>query len=142
MTHKFFIQNAIKEGKLSPCRKNKVGAIITKNKVIISKGHNASLILDKHLYDPETLYLTNFCAEKNAIIDSKQNLEGSSIYVTLSPCLSCSALIIKVGIKYVYYLNEYKDTRGIELLRNSGVIVRKCIYPELSNLKPNNLNKK
>lgn len=140
MSNKEFIGYAINIGKLSPCKKNKVGAVIVKNDKVIIQSYNASLHTN-YKHDPETRYLTTFCAEKNAILEAKQNLEGASIYITLSPCMSCAAMILKCGISKVYYLNEYNDTRSIDFLRESGVKVIKCIFPEYKNLKPNNLKK-
>ena len=67
-------------------------------------------------------------AESNAIAKlarSTNNSEGSTLYVTLSPCIECAKLIIQSGIKRVVYKEEYRDTSGIELLKNAGIDVKK-----------------
>ena len=63
-------------------------------------------------------------AEANAILKvarSTQSCEGATLYITLSPCKECSKLIHQSGIKRVVYLNEYKDTSGVDFLRKAGV---------------------
>ena len=67
-------------------------------------------------------------SELNAILHAARqgvSVKGATLYVTLSPCLSCSAMISQVGIKRVVYLNEYRDATGVVVLREHGVIVEK-----------------
>ena len=67
-------------------------------------------------------------AELNAILHAARqgvSVKGATLYVTLSPCVSCSAMISQVGIKRVVYLNEYRDTTGVDVLREHGIIVDK-----------------
>ena len=67
-------------------------------------------------------------SELNAILHAARqgvSVKGATLYVTLSPCVSCSAMISQVGIKRVVYLNEYRDTTGVDVLREHGIIVDK-----------------
>ena len=112
----------------SYCQRRRVGALIVKDKRIISDGYNGTpsgfenVCEDEdHLTKPYVLH-----AEANAItkIDrSNNNSDGSTLYVTDSPCVECSKLIIQAGIRRVVYAREYRLTDGIELLRRAGIEV-------------------
>ena len=118
--------------KLSYCEKKKVGAIIVKDDKIISIGYNGTLPGESN--DCESIengtLVTNdnvIHAELNAIIKiskSAENISQSVLFCSLSPCFECSKLIILSEIKEVYYIEEYRDTKGIELLKKKGI---KCI---------------
>jgi len=113
-------------GKLSYCKRKQVGAIIVRDKMIISDGYNGTPSgFENCCEDEENLtkwYVLH--AEANAILKvarSTQSCEGATLYITLSPCKECSKLIHQSGIKRVVYLNEYKDTSGVDFLRKAGV---------------------
>ena len=110
----------------SYCQRRRVGALIVKDKRIISDGYNGTpsgfenVCEDEdHLTKPYVLH-----AEANAITKiarSNNNSDGSTLYVTDSPCVECSKLIIQAGIRRVVYAREYRLTDGIELLRRAGI---------------------
>ena len=112
----------------SYCQRRRVGALIVKDKRIISDGYNGTpsgfenVCEDEdHLTKPYVLH-----AEANAITKiarSNNNSDGSTLYVTDSPCVECSQLIIQAGIRRVVYAREYRLTDGIELLRRAGIEV-------------------
>lgn len=112
----------------SYCQRRRVGALIVKDKRIISDGYNGTpsgfenVCEDEdHLTKPYVLH-----AEANAITKiarSNNNSDGSTLYVTDSPCVECSKLIIQAGIRRVVYAREYRLTDGIKLLRRAGIEV-------------------
>ena len=112
----------------SYCQRRKVGALIVKDKMIISDGYNGTPAGfenicedDNGLTKPYVLH-----AEANAITKiarSSNNSEGATLYVTTSPCIECSKLIIQAGIKRVVYADEYHITDGLDLLKRVGVEV-------------------
>jgi len=114
--------------KLSYCERKKVGALIVKDKRIISDGYNGTPSGFENVCEDET-GMTKWHvlhAEANAISKvaaSTQNSNGASLYVTLSPCKECSKLIYQAGIKKVFYTEAYKDTTGLEFLQKAGVEV-------------------
>jgi len=115
---------------LSCCNKKKVGAIIVKDGMIISDGFNGTP--KGFLNDCEDLngntYWYVLHAEANAILKvakSSQNIEGATLYVTMSPCRECSKLIVQAGIKRVIYADEYRDVAGLAILREAMIDVLK-----------------
>ena len=121
-----YLRMATEWGKLSYCKRKQVGAIIVRDKMIISDGYNGTPSgFENCCEDEENLtkwYVLH--AEANAILKvarSTQSCEGATLYITLSPCKECSKLIHQSGIKRVVYLNEYKDTSGVDFLRKAGV---------------------
>lgn len=112
----------------SYCERRKVGALIVKDKMIISDGYNGTpsgfenvCEDDNNVTKPYVLH-----AEANAITKiarSNNNSDGATLYVTDSPCIECSKLIIQAGIKRVVYAREYRLTDGVDLLRRAGVTV-------------------
>lgn len=111
----------------SRATRNKVGAVLVKDKRIISIGYNGTPAGFPNecevdgITKPEVLH-----AESNAISKcarSTENSEGSTLYVTLSPCLECSKLIIQCGISEVVYLEKYRDEKGLALLSQARVKV-------------------
>ena len=112
----------------SYCERRKVGALIVKNKMIISDGYNGTpagfenICEDEnHLTKPYVLH-----AEANAITKiarSGNNSEGATLYVTDAPCIECSKLIIQAGIKKVFYARHYRLTDGADLLKRAGIEV-------------------
>tara|TARA_X000001036_G_scaffold13926_1_gene11847 strand:+ start:1978 stop:2397 length:420 start_codon:yes stop_codon:yes gene_type:complete len=115
-------------GKLSYCKRRKVGAIIVKNRMIISDGYNGTPTGFENVCEDEENYTKWYVlhAEANAILkvaSSTQSCNGATLYVTLSPCRECSKLIHQSGISRVVYSVAYKDLSGVEFLQKAGVIV-------------------
>ena len=112
----------------SYCERRKVGALIVKDKMIISDGYNGTPAGfenvcedENHLTKPYVLH-----AEANAITKiarSGNNSEGATLYVTDAPCIECSKLIIQSGIKKVFYARQSRLTDGIDLLQRAGIEV-------------------
>lgn len=139
-----YMELATNLAKRSHCVKMKVGAVLTKDTRIVSLGYNGPPA-GTHNCDVE--WPTEGCpreskggcslalhAEQNAIIYAAKNnvvLEGSTLYVTLSPCLACARIIFASGIKHVIYLNSYAEYKGVtveegvEFLKRFGVDVLK-----------------
>lgn len=121
----------------SYCKRRKVGALVVKDKMIISDGYNGTpsgfenvCEDDNNLTKPYVLH-----AEANAITKlarSNNNSDGATLYVTASPCIECSKLIIQAGIKRVVYGEQYRLTDGLDLLRRAGVEV---VYLDIDNFK-------
>ena len=115
-------------GKLSYCKRRKVGAIIVKNRMIISDGYNGTPTGFENVCEDEENYTKWYVlhAEANAILkvaSSTQSCNGATLYVTLSPCRECSKLIHQSGISRVVYSEAYKDLSGVEFLKKAGVTV-------------------
>ncbi len=125
---KAYLRLAKEWGKLSYCKRKQVGAIIVRDRMIISDGYNGSPSgFENCCEDEEGLtkwYVLH--AEANAILKvarSTQTCEGATLYITLSPCKECSKLIHQSGIKRVVYMEGYKDNSGLEFLEKAGVQV-------------------
>ena len=112
----------------SYCKRRQVGAILVKDKMIISDGYNGTpsgfenvCEDDNNVSKPYVLH-----AEANAITKvarSSNSSDGATLYVTASPCMECSKLIIQAGIKRVVYGEKYRLMDGVELLERAGVQV-------------------
>ncbi len=111
----------------SYCKRRQVGAIVVKRQMIISDGYNGTpsgfenICEENDVTKPYVLH-----AEANAITKlarSHNSSEGATLYVTASPCLECSKLIIQSGIKRVIYGEQYRLQDGIELLKKAGIEV-------------------
>ena len=112
----------------SYCKRRKVGALVVKDKMIISDGYNGTPSgFDNVCEDSRDLtfpYVLH--AEANAITKlarSSNNSDGSTLYVTASPCIECAKLIIQAGIKRVVYAEKYRLEDGIALLQRAGIEV-------------------
>jgi dCMP deaminase len=123
-----YLRIAKEWGQLSYCNRKKVGAIIVRDKMIISDGYNGTPSGFENCCEDEDnntkWYVLH--AEANAISKvarSTQSCEGATLYITLSPCKDCSKLIHQSGIKRVVYHKEYKDSSGLDFLRKAGVEV-------------------
>ena len=132
---KAYLRIAKELGQLSYCKRKQVGAIIVKDRMIISDGYNGTPSGFENCCEDED-NLTKWYvlhAEANAISKvarSTQSCENATLYITLSPCKDCSKLIHQSGIKRVVYHEEYKDTSGVDFLRKAGVEVE--LFPDLS----------
>lgn len=112
----------------SYCTRRKVGALVVKEKMIISDGYNGTPSGFENICEDENGLTKPYVlhAEANAITKiarSGNNSEGSTLYVTDAPCIECAKLIIQAGIKRVVYNREYRLTEGVELLRRAGIEV-------------------
>ena len=119
----------------SYCERRKVGALIVKDKMIISDGFNGTPTGFENVCEDENNVSKPYVmhAEANAITKiarSGNNSDGATLYVTDSPCIECSKLIIQAGIKRVVYMREYRLTDGVELLRRAGIEVVRYEVPE------------
>jgi len=113
-------------GKLSYCERRQVGAIIVKDRMIISDGYNGTPTGFENFCEDEEGYTKWYVlhAEANAILKvagSTQSCRGATLYITLSPCRECSKLIHQSGINRVVYQKGYKDNSGLEFLEKAGV---------------------
>lgn len=112
----------------SYCVRRKVGALIVKDKMIISDGYNGTPSGFENVCEDENNVTKPYVlhAEANAITKiarSNNNSEGATLYVTDSPCTECAKLIIQAGIRRVVYAREYRLTDGVELLGRAGIEV-------------------
>ena len=129
---KAYLKMATEWAKLSHCKRRQVGALIVKDKMIISDGYNGTPTGFENCCEDDEGYTKWYVlhAEANAILkvaSSTQSTRGSTLYVTLSPCTDCSKLIFQSGIVRVVYINEYKDRTGLDFLVKSGVKVEQII---------------
>ena len=110
----------------SYCQRRQVGALIVKDKMIISDGYNGTPSGFENICENEQGLTKPYVlhAEANAITKiarSGNNSEGATLYVTTSPCIECAKLIIQAGIKRVVYSEEYHVADGVDLLKRAGV---------------------
>lgn len=133
-----YLKMATEWAKLSYCKRKKVGAIIVKDRTIISDGYNGTPSGFDNCCEDENgdthWYVLH--AEANAILklaSSTQSAKGATLYITLSPCKECSKLIVQSGITKVYYINEYKDSEGVCLMKDNGIDVQRVTEEELFN---------
>ncbi len=113
----------------SYCKRRQVGALIVKDKMIISDGFNGTPSGFENVCEDENNVTKPYVlhAEANAITKiarSGNNSEGATLYVTDAPCIECSKLIIQAGIRRVLYTRTYRLTDGIELLQRAGIEVQ------------------
>lgn len=125
-----YLKMAQEWAKLSYCERRKVGALIVKDRMIISDGYNGTPSGFDNCCEDETGKTQWFVlhAEANAILKlagSTQSAKDATLYLTLSPCKECSKLILQAGIKSVVYIDDYSDNDGIDFLRNHGIEVLK-----------------
>lgn len=110
----------------SYCERRKVGAIIVKDKMIISDGYNGTPVGFENICEDESGATKPYVlhAEANAITKvarSNNSSAGSTLYVTASPCLECAKLIIQSGIRRVVFNELYRITDGIDLMKRAGI---------------------
>ena len=122
-------------GQLSHCERKKVGALIVKDRMIISDGYNGTPSGFENFCEDDEGYTKWYVlhAEANAILkvaSSTQSCEGATLYITLSPCQQCSKLIHQAGIKRVVYADAYKDRSGLDFLEKAGVELTHLPYEQ------------
>jgi len=123
---KAYLRIAREWGKLSHCQRKQVGALIVKDRMIISDGYNGTPTGFENPCEDEEGYTKWYVlhAEANAILKvaaSTQSCRGATLYITLSPCKECSKLIHQAGIVRVVYSNAYKDDSGLRFLAKAGI---------------------
>jgi len=121
-----YLRMALEWSKLSYCDRRQVGALIVKDKMIISDGYNGTPTGFENICEDEKGYTKWYVlhAEANAIskvASSTQSCNGATLYITLSPCRECSKLIHQAGISRLVYHQGYKDNSGVKFLRKAGV---------------------
>ena len=115
----------------SYCVRRKVGALIVKDRMIISDGYNGTPAGFENVCENDLGQTKSYVlhAEANAITKvakSNNSSEGATLYVTDAPCMECAKLIIQAGIKRVVYSKEYRNPEGLELLERAGIEI--CKY--------------
>lgn len=125
-----YMRMTLEWAKLSHCKRKQVGALIVKDRMIISDGYNGTPSGFDNCCENENgethWYVLH--AEANAILKiahSTHNCSGATLYLTMSPCKECSKLIHQAGIKRLVYLNQYKDNSGLAFLELAGVEILK-----------------
>lgn len=121
-----YLKMAKEWAKLSYCKRKQVGALIVKDKMIISDGYNGTPTGFENICEDEDNYTKWYVlhAEANAILkvaSSTQSCKGATLYITLSPCKECSKLIHQSGIRRLVYADAYKDDSGLKFLQRAGV---------------------
>jgi dCMP deaminase len=130
-----YLEMALIWARNSYCVRRQVGALIVKGKMIISDGYNGTPAGFENICEDENNITKPYVlhAEANAITKvakSHNSSENSTLYVTTSPCMECSKLIIQSGIKRVVYCNRYPKTDGLDLLRRAGI---ELVFLDLEN---------
>ena len=125
-----YMEMAAVWAKNSYCKRRQVGALIVKDRMIISDGYNGTPSGFENICEDESGATKPYVlhAEANAITKvakSGNSSEGATLYATAAPCIECSKLIIQAGIRRVVYKDEYRLTDGIDLLRKAGIEVEK-----------------
>lgn len=133
---KAYLKMAQEWAKLSYCKRKQVGALIVKDRMIISDGYNGTPSGFENCCENEEgkthWYVLH--AEANAILKlaaSTQSAKGATLYLTLSPCKECSKLVLQAGITRLVYINEYSDDDGISFLRNHNIEIEQISDCEL-----------
>ena len=130
-----YLEMASVWAKNSYCKRRQVGALLVKDRMIISDGYNGTPAGFENICEDESGATKPYVlhAEANAITEVAQSgnsSAGATLYVTASPCVECAKLIIQSGLTRVVYSDEYRLTDGIDLLRKAGVEVEKVTIPE------------
>ena len=127
--HTYFMNIAGQAATRSTCDRKNVGAVIVRDKTILSTGYNGSIRGLPHCDDVGHMMENGHCvatvhAEANAIIQAAKNgvrIEGAELYTTASPCWNCFKLIVNAGIVTVYYGEFYRDERSLEIAPQLGI---------------------
>ena len=123
---KAYLRIANEWSKLSHCKRKQVGALIVKDRMIISDGYNGTPSGFENYCEDDEGYTKWYVlhAEANAILkvaSSTQSCQGATLYITMSPCKECSKLIHQAGITRIVYEIGYKDNTGLEFLEKAGI---------------------
>jgi dCMP deaminase len=123
-----YLRMAVEWAKLSHCQRRQVGALIVRDRMIISDGYNGTPSGFENFCEDDKGYTKWYVlhAEANAILKvagSTQSCRDATLYITMSPCKDCSKLIHQSGIKRVVYIEGYKDDSGLQFLEKAGVVI-------------------
>ncbi|MCD4749433.1 MAG: dCMP deaminase family protein [Thermoanaerobaculales bacterium] len=126
---RYFMNLAAQAATRSTCPRKHVGAIIVRDKTVLSTGYNGSLRGASHCTEVGCLMVNGHCirtvhAEANALVQAARHgtrLEGAEIYVTASPCFDCFKLIVNAGLRTVYFGEFYRDERVLEFADELGI---------------------
>lgn len=121
-----YLRMATEWARLSYCQRRQVGALIVKDRMIISDGYNGTPSGFENICEDDEGYTRWYVlhAEANAILKiagSTHSCREATLYLTMSPCKDCSKLIHQAGIKRLVYIERYKDDSGLEFLEKAGV---------------------
>lgn len=124
-----YLRMAREWAQLSYCRRRQVGALIVKERMIISDGYNGTPSGFENICEDDEGFTKWYVlhAEANAILKvagSTHSCTGATLYLTMSPCKNCSKLIHQAGIKRLVYIQRYKDDSGLQFLEKAGVVVQ------------------
>lgn len=127
----YFMELAQVVAKRSTCNRRSVGAVLVREKRILTTGYNGSPPKLPHCHDVGCLMVEGHCvraihAEQNAIIQAALHgidLSGSTCYVTSSPCVHCSKMLIAAGVKRIVYLDAYTESIGHQMAQEAGVVL-------------------
>ena len=127
--NRYFMNLAVQAATRSTCPRKHVGAVIVRDKSILSTGYNGSIRGAEHCTDIGCLMESGHCirtvhAEANALVQAASHgvrLEGAEIYVTASPCFDCFKLIANAGIRTIYYGEFYRDERVLAFAEELGI---------------------
>ncbi len=133
----YFMDIALQVAKRSTCGRLRVGAIIVKDRRILTTGYNGAPAGLPHCDEVGHLMVDGHCvrtlhAEQNAIIQAALHgvsVAGSTLYVTHQPCLTCAKMIINAGIRRVIYAGQYPDENAIDFLTQAGVALERYAAP-------------
>jgi dCMP deaminase len=125
----YFMNIAVEVATRSTCDRKHVGAVIVKDKTILSTGYNGSIKGLPHCDEAGHEMVEDHCirtthAEANTIVQAAKNgveINNGEIYITASPCYNCFKLIANAGIKSIYFLEFYREERIIEHAREAGI---------------------
>ncbi|MBA5247226.1 dCMP deaminase family protein [Marnyiella aurantia] len=131
-----YLRMAREWARLSYCHRKQVGALIVKDRMIISDGYNGTPSgFDNTCEDGEgKTHWYVLHAEANAILKlaaSTNSAKGATLYLTLSPCKECSKLVLQAGISRLVYISEYSDGEGIAFLQNHGIEIMQIAEEQL-----------
>jgi dCMP deaminase len=127
--HTYFMNIAHQVATRATCPRKHVGAVIVRERTILSTGYNGSLPGLPHCEDSECMMEDGHCvatvhAEANAVLQAAKNgvaIAGGELYTTASPCWPCFKLLATVGIRRIYYGEFYRDTRSLDVARAAGI---------------------
>ena len=131
-----YLRMAREWARLSYCHRKQVGALIVKDRMLISDGYNGTPSgFDNTCEDGEgKTHWYVLHAEANAILKlaaSTNSAKGATLYLTLSPCKECSKLVLQAGISRLVYISEYSDGEGIAFLQNHGIEIMQIAEEQL-----------
>ncbi|MBN2037765.1 MAG: dCMP deaminase family protein [Chitinispirillaceae bacterium] len=132
----YFMNIAIQAAMRSTCDRKHVGAVIVRDKTILSTGYNGSIRGLPHCDDIGHMMENGHCvatvhAEANAIIQAAKHgtmINGADIYITASPCWNCFKLIANSGIRRIFYLEFYRDERIMKIAKQAGIELKQVIF--------------